>query len=221
MKSDGRKPLLLIDIDGPLNPYAAKATRRPAGYETHRVPMDGDRPAVSPDDLMTAAARRRTLRVWLNPGHGAMLRSLADVFELHWATAWEDAANRIVAPLIGLPELPVIHWGDYPLVNRPLTVLPPYEETLTALATGRRRSVEMLHWKTRSIAAYVAALRDDTGSDGGGRAFVWMDDEMTDADRHHLSRVSTLGPHLLHRIDAAIGMLHADIALMRDWAEAL
>jgi len=220
VKSDGRKPLLLIDIDGPLNPYAAKATRRPAGYETHRVPMNGDRPAGSPDDLMTAAARRLTLRVWLNPAHGAMLLSLADVFELHWATDWEDAANRIVAPLIGLPELPVIHWGDYPLVNNRLAVLPPYEETLTALASERRRSVETLHWKTRPIAGYIAALGDDNCGDAG-RAFVWMDDEMTDADRHHLGRVPALGPHLLHRIDPVVGMLDADIALMRDWAEAL
>ena len=61
---------------------------------------------------MMAAARRRKLRVWLNPAHVAMLLSLADVFELNWATAWEDAANRMVAPLIGLTELTVIRWGD-------------------------------------------------------------------------------------------------------------
>lgn len=27
--------LLLLDVDGPLNPYAAKRTRRPDGYETY------------------------------------------------------------------------------------------------------------------------------------------------------------------------------------------
>lgn len=207
------KPLSLIDVDGPLNPYAAKATRRPEGYSTYRIPINGVRPIGAPDDMMTAAARRSSLRVWLNPGHGAMLLSLADVFELHWATAWEDLANLVVAPIIGLPDLPVINWGDYPLVNKPLAVLPPYAETLTARAGGNRRSVELLHWKTRPIAAYTAAL----GDDAGGRAFVWMDDEVTDVDRHHLGRIPSLGPHLLHRIDPRIGMTDADIALMREW----
>lgn len=182
--------------------------------------MKNDRPAA-PDDLMTAADRRRPLRVWLNPSHGAMLLSLTDVFELHWATAWEDDANRIVAPLIGLPVLPVIRWGDYPLINERLTVLPPYAETLTALAGGRRPSVETVHWKTRPIAAYTAALGSGTGRDTAGRPFLWMDDEMTDADRNHLDRVGSVGPHLLHRIDPAVGMLDTDIALMRAWAERL
>jgi hypothetical protein len=31
------RPMLLIDVDGPLNPYAAKPTRRPHGYTTHRL----------------------------------------------------------------------------------------------------------------------------------------------------------------------------------------
>ncbi len=31
------RPLLLIDVDGPLNPYAAPPHRRPDGYQTHRM----------------------------------------------------------------------------------------------------------------------------------------------------------------------------------------
>ncbi len=54
------RPLLFLDVDGPLNPYAAKPERRPDGYTTIRVPM----------------ADRRPLRVWLNPGHGAALLAL-------------------------------------------------------------------------------------------------------------------------------------------------
>lgn len=88
-----RKPLLLLDVDGPLNPFAAKPTQRPDGYETHRL---------------TPAGWREPLRVWLNPTHGPMLLKLADTVELVWATTWTDQANTLIGPRIGLPELPVI-----------------------------------------------------------------------------------------------------------------
>lgn len=35
------RPLLLIDVDGPLNPYAAKPQSRPRGYGTHRMRPTG------------------------------------------------------------------------------------------------------------------------------------------------------------------------------------
>ena len=31
------RPALLLDVDGPLNPRAAKPERRPEGYRTHRL----------------------------------------------------------------------------------------------------------------------------------------------------------------------------------------
>lgn len=93
-----RPPLLLMDVDGPLNPYAAKPTRRPEGCLTHRMrPRGWDDPAVKP------------LRVWLDPSHGAALRALP--YELVWATTWEAEANVWIGPRIGLPELPYIDWG--------------------------------------------------------------------------------------------------------------
>jgi hypothetical protein len=89
--------MLLIDVDGPLNPYAAPATRRPAGYGTHRMSPSG----------WTGG---RPLRVWLNPEHGAELLSLADSYELVWATTWKAEANEWIGPPLGLPELPFINW---------------------------------------------------------------------------------------------------------------
>lgn len=106
------RPLLLIDVDGPLNPYAAKAHRRPAGYQTFRF--------MTP--RWEAAQRRRLrawgmpdkrvkpLRVWLNAEHGTALAALP--FELVWATTWEQEANDYVAPVLGLPSLPFIAWPD-------------------------------------------------------------------------------------------------------------
>ncbi|MEV6652149.1 HAD domain-containing protein [Streptomyces sp. NPDC051219] len=92
------KPLLLIDVDGPLNPYAAPATRRPAGYATHRMRPTG--------------WETRPLRVWLNPEHGAELRGLARQYELVWATTWKAEANEWIGPHLGLPELPYIDWPE-------------------------------------------------------------------------------------------------------------
>jgi len=92
--------LLLIDVDGPLNPYAAKPTRRPAGYDTYRLA-----PLGIPKD--------KPLRVWLNKDHGPMLTEFAaeNDCKLVWCTTWENDANSMIAPLIGLPELPVINFG--------------------------------------------------------------------------------------------------------------
>ncbi|SEL13591.1 HAD domain-containing protein [Streptacidiphilus jiangxiensis] len=104
--------MLLVDVDGPLNPYAAKPHRRPEGYGTHRL--------MTP--RWQAAERRRLnewglphkavkpLRVWLNAAHGPALTALP--FDLVWATTWEEEANDFLAPLLGLPSLPFIAWPD-------------------------------------------------------------------------------------------------------------
>ncbi|MET8630042.1 hypothetical protein ABZW30_41050 [Kitasatospora sp. NPDC004669] len=106
------RPVLLVDVDGPLNPSATKPYRRPEGYETRRL--------MTP--RWEAAERRRLnawglphksakpLRVWLNPTHGSALAALP--FDLVWATTWEEEANTFLAPLLGLPALPVIVWPD-------------------------------------------------------------------------------------------------------------
>jgi hypothetical protein len=93
------KPLLLIDVDGPLNPYAAPPHRRPEGYGTHRM-----RPTGWTDG--------RPLRVWLNPWHGEELLALADRYDLVWATTWKGEANDWIGPHLGLPELPFIDWPE-------------------------------------------------------------------------------------------------------------
>jgi len=86
------RPLLLIDVDGPLNPYAAKPTQRPPGYRTHRMrPTGWDGPDTKP------------LRVWLNPAHGPALLALP--FELVWCTTWQAQANDWIGPQLGLPTL--------------------------------------------------------------------------------------------------------------------
>ncbi|MEU9609769.1 hypothetical protein [Streptomyces sp. NPDC048057] len=107
------RPLLFLDVDGPLNPYAAKPERRPEGYTTLRVPRNGGTTA----DHVSLSSRRRPLRVWLNPAHGRALLRLD--YELWWATTWMDDANRWIAPVLGLPELPFVDFGDALFQERP------------------------------------------------------------------------------------------------------
>lgn len=95
------RPLLFVDVDGPLNPYAAKPTRRPKGYVRHRM-----RPASWAANYPEA----KPLRVWLNPAHGPKLLRLP--VELVWATTWSHEANEWIGPEIGLPELPVVEWPE-------------------------------------------------------------------------------------------------------------
>ncbi|SBT90628.1 hypothetical protein GA0115233_102078 [Streptomyces sp. DI166] len=110
------RPLLFLDVDGPLNPWAAQPERRPEGYTTIRVPQ--------PD-------HRRPLRVWLNPAHGPSLLALD--YELCWATTWMAAANQWIAPVIGLPELPYVDFGENLFAQRP----------------------DGVHWKTPALVEYA------------------------------------------------------------------
>ncbi|WP_043258803.1 HAD domain-containing protein [Streptomyces prunicolor] len=110
--------------------------------------------------------------------------------ELVWATTWMDDANVCVAPWLGLPQLPLVDWPD------------PAEES----AGGS--PVSGLHWKTRPLVAWAA-----------GRPFIWVDDEIRDADRdwvtaHHPERA------LLHRVDHRYGITDADLDAVRAWLDA-
>ncbi|MEU2248913.1 hypothetical protein [Streptomyces sp. NPDC019224] len=120
------RPLLFLDVDGPLNPYAAQPERRPAGYTTIRVPRDG-----IGTDSATPRIHSKPLRVWLNAGHGPALLALG--YELCWATTWMGDANRWIGPVLGLPTLPFVDFGDALFRERP----------------------DGVHWKTEALIAYA------------------------------------------------------------------
>ncbi|MBQ1024772.1 hypothetical protein KBX00_10355 [Micromonospora sp. C95] len=62
-----------------------------------------------------------------------------------------------------------------------------------------------VHWKAASLARWAA-----------GRAFVWLDDEITDADRRW---VAAHHPHpaLLRRVDPHLGLTDTDLTTVRQW----
>jgi hypothetical protein len=106
--------------------------------------------------------------------------------ELVWATSWMDEANDGVAPRLGLPQLPVVTWS------------PPSEQDALDERAG-------LNWKTRDLCAWAAE-----------RCFVWIDDEITDADRAWVS-ANHPRPTLLLRVDPRIGLLDADMVALDVW----
>ncbi len=80
------KPLLLMDVDGVLNPFP----KTPEGFDELDFFPGEDGPV-------------RLLRA-----HGEWLLELGEVYEVAWATGWGENANRFLAPHFGLPEYPVV-----------------------------------------------------------------------------------------------------------------
>ncbi len=87
-----QKPLLLVDIDGVLNPFVRAGDLMPEGYTEHVIAGQ---------------------QVLLRRIHGEWLHDLADRFELAWVSTWEAASNTLIGPAIGAPpELPYIEFRE-------------------------------------------------------------------------------------------------------------
>ncbi|MEU3631224.1 HAD domain-containing protein [Streptomyces fradiae] len=93
MTGSPQRPLLFLDVDGPLIPFGAEPHEYPS-HPTGHVPGCGAHP------LLTR----------IDPTHGPRLAALS--CDVVWATTWADDANECVAPLIGLAELPVVRWPE-------------------------------------------------------------------------------------------------------------
>jgi hypothetical protein len=108
-----------------------------------------------------------------------------------WATTWLEDANTEIAPLLGLPDLPVVTWPE------------------PDGATQREDQWLGLCWKTRTVAAWAA-----------GRPFAWVDDEITDADRDWVSEHHRYQA-LLRTVDASTGLTDQDFIALGTWLSGL
>ncbi len=95
-------PALLLDVDGVLNPYGTG--KCPDGFTEHDL-FPGEEP------------------VRLCLAHGEWISELRRVFDVAWATAWNDDANRLLAPLLGIAALPVVTMPSPPF--QPRDKVPP------------------------------------------------------------------------------------------------
>jgi hypothetical protein len=86
-------PIVLLDLDGVLNPFAAPVC--PDGYREH-VFFEGEQPAR------------------YCPEHAGWIRDLAAAGELWWVTGWGEHANRRYLPMLGVSALPVVRLPPVP-----------------------------------------------------------------------------------------------------------
>jgi hypothetical protein len=116
--------LLLLDIDGTLCPIGPgpNVAMKHLSIGTGGVSFRADLPDV--------------------------LDELAARYELAWATAWQDNANLLLAPALGLPALPVVRFTD------------PAPDEVGSRYAGRT-------WKLPSVQRF-----------GAGRPLVWIDDDL-------------------------------------------
>jgi hypothetical protein len=181
--------VLAVDVDGPLNPYMANPKRRPDGYQSYRLTDGGD--WYSGRDVR----RHKGMLVWLHPDHGGQLLQLAadTGLELVWATTWGADANRLVAPAIGLPDLPVIDFCD------------------ADLDASDRRWRGTGRWKWSAVADYA-----------DGRPLAWLDDEHDDmayqAGRADFAHARTTIPTQLCHVDPRTGILSSHLDDIRSWS---
>ncbi|WP_062442266.1 HAD domain-containing protein [Herbidospora daliensis] len=99
-------PILFLDVDGPVIPFGGRHAIRNA--------VSGENPLLGRVD----------------PALGPKLAALP--CELVWATTWASHANDVIAPILGLPDLPYVDWPD-------------------ADEQGE------LHWKTRHLVAWAGS----------------------------------------------------------------
>ena len=105
------KPLLYVDVDGVLSLFSTPQDKPPIRPDTHFLNVEGVGHLIAMDNC------RR-------------LGTLTDVFDLVWATGWEEKANENLLDLVGLPG--------------PLEVI----------AFKTRRYDHQAHWKLGALEAH-------------------------------------------------------------------
>ena len=128
------RPALLLDVDGVLNPYGTATC--PEGFTEYDL-FPGEGP------------------VRLRPAHGEWISELRHVFDVAWATAWNDDANRLLAPLLGITALPVVTMPPPPF--QPRDKVPPI-----ARFAGQRPAVWIDDLHPEQAWTWSASRREPT-----------------------------------------------------------
>jgi HAD domain in Swiss Army Knife RNA repair proteins len=114
-------PLLMMDIDGVISLFGAG---HPGAWQRGIAQIDGPaRPAGSFHSI-------EGIPHFLSAGAAAHLLELVSVYELVWASGWEERANEHLPHLLGLPARPFLRFER---------------------SVGRSNA----HWKLDAIDAYA------------------------------------------------------------------
>jgi hypothetical protein len=164
MPAQPDRPVLLLDVDGVLLVVRTSWT-------------EGE-----DDDL--------DLEPTLHPEASEWMAELAEVFELVWATTWEDLANRVVAPALGLPPLPAI---EFDMDRRAPTAKLP----------------SVIAWIGDRPCAWIDDdLQHDADTWAAGRAVPTLlvhVDMTTGMERRHVDRLLAFAAELEHASEARRG----------------
>jgi hypothetical protein len=198
--SEASRPLLLVDIDGVISLFGVQfgapgAPPRAAGSE-----RDGSFHSIEgmPHFLSATAA--------------AHLLSLAEHFELVWASGWEERANEHLPHLLGLPErLPFLRFPRGVVVAGAGTIPGGFvaavgEPEGSAGAAGPKTT--LAHWKLESVDAYA-----------GERPLAWIDDAFNSAC--HEWAATRASDTLLVPTDPERGLTSREARLLEAWAREL
>lgn len=166
----GNRPILAIDVDGVISLFGFD---EPPPPEVARFELiDG-----TPHCISTAAGER--------------IRRLADLFELVWATGWQDRANDRLALITGIGPLPVIGFDAH--------------------RSGGTAQTTEAHWKLAAVEEFCGrrpmAWIDDSFD---ASCYAW-------AERRERSG----SPTLLVPTEPQIGFEEAQAAVLEEWAVTL
>jgi hypothetical protein len=194
MNTSPERPVLLLDIDGVLNLFPARWTLagRVKGtgpeireHDTHRVLLDDDQTVPYmlriPQDTPSLVAQ------------------LTEHFDIHWYTMWNTSANRVFAPLAGLPEFP--HFECDWVAGR--------EEFDAARSPEWMRKYIWIA-KTPLIPGFL-----------GDRPFLWIDDDTSEVDTLWLESHPGVGVFQLITVKPHSGLTQAVVDEAIEWARSL
>jgi hypothetical protein len=176
--TESSRPLLMVDIDGVISLFGLRldASGRPGEVDGSFHSIDG-----IPHFLSSTAA--------------AHLLSLAPLYELVWASGWEERADEHLPHLLGLPEgLPFLR---FPRVSSASSAVEG------DAGTGARTT--LAHWKLQSVAAYA-----------GDRPLAWIDDAFDDSC--HGWAAARTAATLLVPTDPQQGLTSREARRLEEWA---
>lgn len=187
MKMTSERPVLLLDIDGVLNLFphfledrVTRQTQRQSALlsSTQKQPYSLDIPLDAAD----------------------LVDQLADYFELHWYTMWNEHARAVFTPLAGIRQ----QFDHFEC---------DWVGGLDALnATDTPEWMRKAIWvaKTPLIPEHV-----------GDRPFVWVDDDTTPVDSLWLEAHPEVGEFLLITVEPHSGLTQDTVNEAIAWAQSL